>query len=379
MRLSVSACLAVVLCSPLLAQDLDLPTREEEDDRLSVHFGVYDQTDGADNLGGNPFIDEEETVYEAIIVLDKKMSERDRMNVRFLGDLVSSASITRETNPMFQALQSSPSGNEHGELGIGWTRDYEDYKVGGEASLGLEASDYQSVGWGVNLSVPLAGGNTEARFKYQSYLDFFAVKLFNGVEPGRDRRRTHTFEGGITQVLTPVTVANLVLNHTQQSGFLATTWYSVFVNGVEMSESVPSSRRRDSMTMRVRQSLGDHNAVELGYRFYEDDWGITSRTYEARYFHYVFGKKFLMEPNYRYYDQMGASFFDRVFSAPLRFMTSDPDLGDFDGRSFGLKGTLIKSTWLPGRRADVSLSFDRYSRSDGLDFFWTIFGYTVRF
>lgn len=376
---SIGTCLAFVLSSPLLAQDLGLPTREEEDDQLSIHFGFYRQTDGADHLGGNPFINEEETVYEALIILDEKTSERDRVNVRFLGDLVSSASITRDTNPMFQALQSHPSGNKHGELGFGWTHDYDTFKLGGQASIGYEASEYVSAGWGLNLAVPLPGGNTQARLKYQGYLDSFRVKLFNGLQPRHDQRLTHTLEGGVTHVLTPKTVADVTVSHTRQSGFLATTWHSVFVGGVEVSEQVPPSRRRDSVTVRVKQSLSDTSAVELGYRFYDDDWDIRSHTYEARYFQYAFGKKLLIEPNYRYYRQTGAFFFDRQFSVPLNFMSSDPDLGRFDGRSVGLKGTLIRSQWLTARKADLSLSFDYYRRSDGIDFYWTIFGYTVRF
>ena len=376
---AIGTCLVFAVCAPLLAQDLNLSTREQEDEQFSFHLGFFRQTDGPGNLGGNPFIDEDETVYEAIIVLDQKMSERDRMNLRFLGDLVSSASITRETNPMFQALQSHPSGNKHAEVGFGWTHDYDDFKLGYNASIGIEASEYVSAGWGLNLAVPLPGGNTQATLKYQGYLDYFEVKLFNGEQPRRDQRLTHTLEGGLIQVLTPKTVASVTLNHTQQSGFLATTWHSVFVNGVEVSEQVPSSRRRDSVTVRVRQSLSKLNAVELGYRFYDDDWGIRSETYEARYFQYVFDKKLLIEPNYRYYDQTGARFFDQVFSVPLDFMTSDPDLGNFHGRSVGLKGTWIRTGWLPGRKADLSLSYDYYRRSDGIDFYWTVFGYTVKF
>jgi hypothetical protein len=60
-------------------------------------------------------------------------------------------------------------------------------------------------------------------------------------------------------------------------------------------------------------------------------------------------------------------------------MTSDPDLGNFHGRSVGLKGTWIRTGWLPGRKADLSLSYDYYRRSDGIDFYWTVFGYTVKF
>ena len=377
--MAIGTCLVFAVCSPLLAQDLSLPTREEEDEQFSFHLGVFRQTDGEGNLGGNPFIDEDETVYEALIVLDQKMSERDRMNLRFLGDLVSSASITRETNPMFQALQSHPSGNKHAEVGFGWTHDYDDYKFGYEASIGYEASEYVSAGWGLNLAVPLPGGNTEARLKYHGYLDSFRVKLFNGVQPRHDQRLTHTLEGGVTHVLTPKTVADITLSHTQQSGFLATTWHSVFVSGVEVSEQVPSSRRRDSVTVRVKQSLSKLNAVELGYRYYDDDWGIRSGTFEAKYFQYLFGRRLLVEPNYRYYDQKGARFFDRQFSVPLEFMTSDPDLGNFRGRSVGLKGTVIKAGWLPGRKADLSLSYDYYRRTDGITFYWAIFGYTVKY
>lgn len=379
MKTAAGALLAVGFSIALFAQDDGLPTREEEDDTFSLQFGTYQQTDGGDNLGGNPFIDEEETVYEAIIVLDEKMSERDRRKIRFLGDLVSSASITRETNPMFQALQSHPSGNEHGELTVGWTRDFRDYALGGHGSVGGEVSNYVSLGWGLNLGAPLPNGNTRLRLDYQGNLDDFEIKLFNGLEPGRDRRLTNTLEGGITHVLTPRTVVDLALNLTYQSGFLATTWYSVFVNGREISERVPDTRWRRSVTSRVKYSLSADSAVELGYRFYDDSWDIDSHTFELTYSQYLFDRQLLLEPNYRYYDQRGAFFYDTVFRLPMEFMSSDPDLGEFDGRSGGLKATFIDPKWWPGKKADISMSFDYYSRSDGIDLWWAIFGYTRRY
>jgi hypothetical protein len=387
MKKAAGALLAVCFSVALFAQDGQdgqdgqdrLPTREEENDVFSLHFGIYDQTDGDDNAGGNPFIDEEETVYEAIIVVDKQVSERDRMKVRFLGDLVSSASITRETNPMFQALQSNPSGNERGELTVGWTRDFRDYSLGGHGSIGGELSNYVSLGWGLNLGVPLPNANTRLRLDYLGGLDLFEIKLFNGLEPGRDERLTSTLEGGLTHVLTPRTVVDLAANLTHQTGFLATTWHSVFVNGIEISENVPDTRWRRSITSRIKYSLGEDNAVELGYRFYDDSWDIRSHTYELTFSQYLFDRRLLLEPNYRYYDQRGASFYDTSFLRPLEFMSSDPDLGGFDGRSAGLKATFIEPGWWPGRKADISLSFDYYTRSDGIDLWWAIFGYTRRY
>ena len=227
-----------------------LPRREQEDDSLSVGFGYYRQDDGPNDEGGNSNIDEDETVYEAIIILDKTLNDRDRLNVNFIGDIISSASQTRLHNPQFGALQSNPSGNKRFALGAGWQRQLTESTFGFNGSFGAERSNYYSGGYGGNFAKSFREAHTNLSFSFQGYTDYFQIKLFNGIEPGYDYRQTLSAEIGLTQILSRRTIANLSFHHTHQFGFLATTFNSVFINGVEFSEEAPSKRRRNAITAR---------------------------------------------------------------------------------------------------------------------------------
>ena len=370
--------LCLILCADTLADEL-FPTREQEDESFSVQFGIFQQTDGADDLGGNPHIDEEETVYEAIIVLDKKLTDTDSIQYRFLGDLVSSASVTRETNPMFQVLQSHPSGSERGEIGVAWDRDEGKSKIGVNGSFSAESSLFFSLGFGLNFGRTLAGENASLRLGYQGYYDTFQYKRYDGVVDDYENRHTHTLDIGLTQIISPSSIFDVSLSHTLQTGFLSGTWHSVFVNGVEVSEVAPARRTRNALTLRFKQGIKENNSFELAYRAYDDTWGLQSHTWEISFSQYLNNKSILLEPRYRYYDQKPAFFFDRTFNQSHAFMSSDPDLGDFKGRSAGITGSLFGTSKLGRHKADVSLSMDYYQRSDGVDLFWTTLGYKTRF
>ena len=363
----------------LNTDNLNLPRRQDEDQLVSVQFGFYNQDDGSGDRGGNANIDEDEMVYEAIILVDQPLSEKDRLSVRFLGDVVSSASQTRLHNPSFRALQSNPSGNLHGELGLGWQRQYKRFTASHNVSFGGETSNYWSIGYGSSVTTTFNDENTTLGGSFQGYTDHFQVKLFNGVEPGFDTRQTLTGEISLTQVLTPLTIGNLTFNHTHQFGFLSTTFNSVFVNGLETSEEAPSTRRRNSITGRVKQSLSKRSAAELGYRFYNDEWEINSHTVETRYFQYVADRRFLLEPNYRFYTQTAAFFYQESFTTIPEFRTSDPDIGDFTGHIFGIKVTWNRPQFLPKWSRGIYLGYNYYYRTDDLKIFWITTGYTATF
>ena len=362
-----------------VSKELNFPTRNQEDDSISARFGFYNQADGSNDSGGNSFVDEEETVYEAIIVLDKTISERDRLNVRLLGDLVSSASIAKMNNPTYRSLQSNPSGNKRGEVGLGWNHRFDEFSLGGNASISAEFSRYYSTGYGSNISFPFNHDNTTFGFSFQGYYDHFQNKTFSGQNDGYVNRQSYTLDGNLTQVLTPKTIFNLNIHYTQQLGYLATTYYSVLVGGVEMQEVAPDNRRRNAFTGRIKRNLTFLSSLELGYRFYNDSWDINSHTIDTRFSQYIWKRKMILEPNYRFYIQDSAFFYQKVFIAPQTYMTSDPDLGSFNGHIFGLKAVLLRPDFLPIGNADLDSTFNYYLRSDHLNIFWITAGYTLRF
>jgi hypothetical protein len=355
------------------------PLREEEDDAFGFKFGFYYQNDGPLSQGGNLVLDEDETVYEAIIFLDKAITEKDKLHVQFLGDIVSSASIARYHDPLYRFLQSNPSGNKHGEISASWTHQFEGFYLGGSGLFSAEFSRYYSFGGGFHVGTALFDDNTFLEFRFEAIKDYFQIKLFNGFEPGYDKRDSFSESLSITQVLTPQTLVNLTWDHTNQNGYLATTYNAVFFGGLEHMEIAPAKRRRDALTLRAKQSLSQSNAIEVGYRYYNDSWAIDSHTMDSRFFQYVWNRRILLEPNYQFYEQDPAYFYQPVFFFLTPLRTADPDLGDFDSHIFGIKVTLLDPKFFPSWKGDIDIGFNYNLRSDDLEIFWITAGYILRF
>lgn len=341
---------------------------------LSVKTAAYQQNDS----GGIEQVDEDATVFEAIIFSSTPITEKGDLNVRLIADLVSAASIEREHNAQYRALQSGASGNYRFGGTVGWSQREEsfDWRVGAGGAVEYA---YTSLSGNAGVTWHLNERNTGLGLDIQVYQDTVELIRYNGEDQGEADRDTYTVDLTWTQVLTPYSHLALVLSQTEQDGFLATSYNSVFVDGVEASEELPDSRSRTSITARYKLAVREHDAVEVGGRWYADDWGIGAGTLDMRYGLALDGGRLLLEPRYRLHVQDEADYYQEEWSGTLpEYRTSDPDLGDFTGHMFGLKATFIDRR-LFGLDADWDLSANYYTRDNGLDMIWLAFGMSLEY
>lgn len=347
------------------------PTAEETDDLFSWENLLYRQ----DDRGGNPNLDEDASIYETIILVDNRLTETDTLHLRALIDVISAASYDAVQN---SAENTGATGINPGRLGteIGWTRDLGPWSWNLHTSFDQELY-YRAFGVGGSVARSMFEDNTQVSLNLQTYQDLIRTVRFDGtVEPDEDRD-TFTAELGVDQILSPVSRLNVSATVTQQEGLLSTSFNSVLLNGSPAIEVLPRERERVALATRYKHALFDDEAIEVGYRYYDDDWGIQAHTVELRYFTHA-GERLLVEPNYRYYDQTGADYFATAFTGMPAFLTSDSDLGDFTGHLFGVDLTFLDRRWW-GRVGDLGLGANYYDRSDGLDLFWITFGWSFRF
>lgn len=356
----------------LLAEDA-----KKEEDRFEIKQGVYQQSDS----GGQELVDEDETIFETIILVSKKIDDKNTVNFRFLADIISSASIERDHNQNYRALQSGASGNTNFAGTIGWTHKFDGFDLGLNGSFGKEYA-YDSMGYGINATVPLNNNNTILTGRLQFYNDTVRMIRFDGREDADKDRDTFTVEFGVIQTLTPEDILHISFNHTEQDGFLATSYNSVFLNNVlstETEEVSPKDRSRNALTTRYKHSLDKMSSYEMGYRLYDDDWGINSHTLDFRYFQYNKDKSLLHEPHYQFYLQSEADFYEETFTGFTGVeRTSDPDLGDFTAHALGYKVTVFKPKWF-GYEGDWDFDFTYVSRSNDLNSMWFVTGYKTDF
>jgi len=136
-------------------------------------------------------------------------------------------------------------------------------------------------------------------------------------------------------------------------------------------ERLPNSRFKIPVGVRFNYYINEIFVARTYYRFYTDDWGVSSHTAEIE-LPIKISDKFTLYPSYRYYTQTAADYFAPYEQnvSSQKFYTSDFDLSDFNANQygFGIKYTDIftkLSLWKLHLKS-AELKYSRYDRSTGL-------------
>ncbi len=343
---------------------------------IALRLGLYTKDDSGDGTSaGNPFLDEDLTVIQPSMVLDWGLSDISALTITTSIDWVSSASIERlgdrTTFPGTQ--QSGASGDYYVGVDVAYRRQINS-KMRGSGHIGFgKEYDYLSIGTGGDLAWEGADGNSTYSASLNGYFDSIDLIRFNGIETGSDSRTSLASTFKWNRVLDGASSMQLGATVSNQSGFLATPYNSVFIGGTtEVSEVLPDSRMRFSLYGSYRHWVMEGGAAEFASRIYTDDWGITGLSFEPRWYQQV-GENLLMRFRYRYYDQSAADYFG-TFSVADTYMTQDSDLGDFNSHTIGCR-LIGYRNGLQGW--DAGLDF--VMRSDDLDHIIASFGYLWTF
>ena len=339
----------------------------------TLRLGYYENDDSGD---GNPFLDEELEVIEPIFIVDYSLTDRLGMWLLGSADLVSSASIDRLSK---FPEQSGASGDYYygGDLGLRYELSAES-RVSGFVHASTEY-DYDSFGGGTSFSRDFASKDTTLSLALTGFRDTIDIIRFDGRQnEGTDERWTGTAKAGWYQVIDPKTHGELSATFTLQSGFLETAYNAVVVEdpslppnpnldnlarGVEVTEELPGQRWRGSLQGLIRRRLWPGTALELGGRYYADDWGLSAISAEPALYQKVFSDALQLRLGYRFTHQEAARYYDEHFLLRVpRYRTQDSDLGDWDAHGVGARlEWSLTDTW----RFDVGGEW--VTRSDGID------------
>ncbi|MFT5081254.1 MAG: hypothetical protein ACJAZ8_002157 [Planctomycetota bacterium] len=357
---------------------------EAGDTTWSVRLGFYNRDDSG---AGNPFLDESLTIIEPVFIYDHQVSEDYGYDIKFSYDKVSSASIDRLSE--FDG-QSGASGDDYFSLDAAFRHKLSEFD-NFSWHLGVASEyDYASVGLGAGWTRNFEDRDASLSFNLNGYFDVVSPIRFDGSEDADESRTSLAGTVSWYQIINPTLHGELGLTYSAQTGFLETAYNAVVAeipgspanpllennaNGIEFAEVLPDSRNRLSVFGRLRQQLGPHDAVEVGTRFYDDDWGIGAYDITPRYLH-EFESGLLLDLRYRFYSQSAADAYGEHFTtAPAagEERTQDSDLGEFDS---SLLGAHIK--WGdPSEAWDFGVNY--LDRSDGLDHIFFNIGWSTSY
>ena len=150
----------------------------------------------------------------------------------------------------------------------------------------------------------------------------------------------YNIEAGVTQVLTPYSSMKLSLFSLKEDGYL-TNQYGRIVREYQTPnarlevENRPRSRVAYGATIQYNVLFGEDISCVGSYRFYQDDWKMTSNTLDMQLYK-TFNQRFTLGLGLRYYTQTKASFYsgDINHFSTQKYASSDERLSAFDALTY---------------------------------------------
>ena len=200
-----------------------------------------------------------------------------------------------------------------------------------------------------------------------------------------DKKGRNSYSTGLSfsQILSKNMQGVIMLDLVQQSGLLSTPFQRVYFADVDDAyignflladdvERLPDNRFKTAIGGRLNYYINEHFILRNYYRFYTDNWGITSQTYSIEIPIKLGLGRFTVYPSYRFYNQTASDHFASYNKhlSSSEFYTSDNDLSEYNANQFGfgINYTDVFTKFHLGKFAlkSVDLKYSYYERNTGL-------------
>ncbi|MES1181935.1 MAG: DUF3570 domain-containing protein [Flavobacterium sp.] len=279
--------------------------------------------------------------------IDLKLSKYDKQNRKhsFTAELGIDHYTSASSDKIDPKTISSAS---HADTRIypsfGWTMENE--KKGTTIGAGIYASsefDYKSSGGNISFAKKTRDRTGEFSIKLQAYLDnlklIYPVELrTNGEHYATAGRNTYSATLGWSQVVNKNLQVMIEGELVYQEGYLGLPFNRVyFTDNSVHAEKLPSTRLKIPIGIRANYFLGDAVILRAWYRYYKDDWNISSNVAQLETT-FKLNPFLSLTPFYRYYQQTAADYFApyQVHSPSDAFYTSNYDLSKFTSSFYGI-------------------------------------------
>lgn len=296
------------------------------------------------------------SAFEPAIYAGRNINDTDRLDVRLVVDALTGASPNGAHASTVAQTFTTPSGqgsytSKAGEtpldntfhdtrvaMGLDWTMELDRLSkltLGGNLS---KEFDYTSFGLSASFARDFNNRNTTLTTAVAFNNDtinpvgniptelkpMVRAGLTSNREGSSDSKTITDFLIGVTQVVSRKTLVQFNYSLGLTDGYQNDPFKIVTVVGTDgnlansgffdtnttgnlpyVYEKRPNSRQRNSLYFKTVHHL-DEDVINFSYRYYWDDWDITSHTFDFRY-RYEMGGSYL-QPHVRYYMQSAAKF-----------------------------------------------------------------------
>jgi hypothetical protein len=390
-----------------------------ESAEIDFMFSYYSQ-DGNNAAVSGGTGTEELTDAVPTIVIAVPLNEDDVFTIDAAVSAYTSASSSN-VNPFdgtvaadpFQATSGASGADTWVNVNVGYSHSSDDRNKVWSAKASIASEyDYFSAGIGGTYTRLFNKKNTELTANANVFIDSWTTIYPSELRPFSDNRNSQgvtalynkniagaryspTFETftnkgrnsysvglNFIQILSKRMQGALLVDLVYQQGLLSTPFQRVYFSDVDSSfienfrladdiERLPNSRFKTALGGRLNYYVNEHIVLKTYYRFYNDDWGVSSHTASIDV-PIKIGGGFTLYPGFRYYNQSAATYFAPYAQhlSVSEFYTSDFDLSKYNATqySFGLSYTDVftkKHIWKFGLKS-IDLKYSYYERNTGL-------------
>jgi hypothetical protein len=271
------------------------------------------------------------------LLVRKKFSEHVSTTFNHYVDNVSSASIDVITT-------ASPYSEERTENSL--SVDYLHEKT--LMSMGFSTStenDFDASTFSMNISQDMFGDLTTVSLGYSQGDNTVRE---NGNASFSEEVDVRNYRVSVSQIMTRDLIMAFALETITDEGFLNNPYREVrFLDNTDprgygfQAEVYPRTRTSNAVALRGKYYLPHRAALSGGFRYFSDSWGIQSKTWELGYT-LPYDEKWILELNYRFYDQKKADFYSDLFpfggstNPAQNFLARDKELSTFSSHTIGL-------------------------------------------
>jgi hypothetical protein len=269
--------------------------------------------------------------------VEKQLGAASTVDVSYAADVWTSASVD------IRASASRPVTEQRDELDFALSHTLEDLTLTTSYRYSVE-NDYESHGATGGGSLNLADNNTTLALNLYGFLD----SVGRSGDPKFDRGlATLGTRFSFTQVLDSKMLAQATYELAHLDGYQASPYRFVGIGGTGfgclgavqcLAEHEPDARTRHAFAVLLRRALTDQISLGGNYRFYLDNWGLSSHTLAVQLGWTMSGDTSLAL-RYRFYTQDGVRFYKPIYATlPTKdeFTTRDREQSPMHDHRIGL-------------------------------------------
>jgi len=308
---------------------------------LSLAAAAPARADGELSVRGAYYKERSTRVEQPMLDARFDVGEDGELRTHLLVDSISSASVAA-------GAAGTQFDEKRYEAGASYLHTIDIVRVGGGVR-GSTEPDYKSAIGSLRGEVALGQRNTILGLNLAGGRDTLSNEGAQSdiVEPIEGRLWTAMGSLSVTQVVTPLLVAQATYDLVRLSGFQENPYRSVSAGGMLEPERVPDTRLRHAVQGSLRAFLpATRTTLAGGYRFYVDDWGVIGHTPEVRVIQEIV-PDLDAHLRYRLHHQSAADFYEPTYPsadpAVEPYLTDDAKLSELTTHTIGLKLEVLAS------------------------------------